>query len=48
VSFKTLNEEDNYMLTTMFKEEVKKMVWECEGHKSLELNGFNFMFIKGM
>lgn len=39
--------EDNILLTAPFDcDEVKDAVWECEGDKSQEPDGYNFKFIK--
>jgi len=46
--FKTLSEEFSLSMVSKFcEEEVKSVVWLCEGSKSPSPDGFNFNFIKG-
>lgn len=45
VAFKTIS--DNDFLTALFLvEEVKEVVWDCDGNKSLGPYGFNLNFFK--
>jgi len=47
VEFRTLSPEDNECLIASFRvEEVKEVVWQCEGAKSPGPDGFNFNFIR--
>ena len=47
VDFKSLPEAVSLKMVNAFsEEEVKAVVWLCEGSKSLGPNGFNFNFIK--
>lgn len=47
VCFKQVSLEENKMLVAPFTvDEIKEVVWECDGNKSLGPDGFNFNFIK--
>jgi len=47
VEFKTLSAEVSLRIVSSFtEEEVKEVVWQCEGSKSSGPDGFNFNFIK--
>jgi len=47
VEFKTLTGEDNLGLIVGFtKKEIRDAVWQCEGVKSPDPDGFNFNFLK--
>jgi len=47
VDFKNPSSEDKTMLTAKItKEEIRDVVWKCEGAKSLRSDEFNFSFIK--
>jgi len=47
VEFKSLSPEDNVSLIFVFsEEEVRDAVWQCDGSKSPNPDGFNFNFIK--
>lgn len=47
VSFNQIDGSANELLLAPFSmEEVKEVVWECDGNKSLGPDGFNFNFIK--
>ncbi|GAU51623.1 hypothetical protein TSUD_414500 [Trifolium subterraneum] len=47
INFKELSEEDNAFLIQPFvEEEVKEVVWSCDGNKSPVPDGFNFNFLK--
>jgi len=47
VEFKSLSPIDNEGLLAVFSEkEIRDAVWQCEGSKSPEPDGFNFNFIK--
>ena len=47
VEFKSLSMTDNLRLIEGFSEtEVRDAVWQCEGSKSPEPDGFNFNFLK--
>ncbi|MCH80366.1 LINE-1 reverse transcriptase like, partial [Trifolium medium] len=47
IGFNELSEEDNYFLLQRFtKEEIKEVVWSCDGNKSPGPDGFNFNFLK--
>jgi len=47
IRFKGISREDNEMLVeSISKEEVKEAVWNCDSSKSPGPNGFNFGFIK--
>ena len=47
VEFKSLSSEaSRNMIASFSKEEVKDVVWQCGGSKSLGPDGFNFNFIK--
>jgi hypothetical protein len=47
VPFETLSSEDVVHLDNPFtKEEVKRVIWDCESFKSLGPVGVNFGFIK--
>lgn len=47
VPFKEITAEENISLTaTVTLEELKEVVWSCDGNKSPSPNGFNFNFIK--
>jgi len=47
VEFKTLTMMDNESLVAVFTEnEIKDVVWQCEGSKSPGTDGFNFNFIR--
>jgi len=48
VDFQALMEEENARVTARIsKEEIREAVWQCEGLKSPNRDGFNFNFIKG-
>ena len=47
IEFKSLSTEASLRLIEAFsEEEVKEVVWQCEGSKSPGPDGFNFNFIK--
>lgn len=47
VLFKKVSDEDNKMLAEPFSvEEVKEVIWECDGNKSPGPDGFNLNFYK--
>lgn len=47
VCFSSISKSDNVMLTNAFEEdEIKHVVWDCGGDKSLSPDGFNFSFLK--
>jgi len=47
VDFKSLSTEaSSNMITSFTGEEIKEAVWQCEGSKSPNPDGFNFTFIK--
>ncbi|XP_057418699.1 uncharacterized protein LOC130712900 [Lotus japonicus] len=47
VPFSQQSSADNDFLTARFDmEEIREVVWDCEGDKSLSPDGFNFKFIK--
>lgn len=47
IHFKQVSMEENEMLTTPFSiDEVKEVVWECDGNKRPGPDGFNFNFIR--
>ena len=46
VEFKTLTGEDNLGLIAFSEKEIRDVVWQCEGAKSPDPDGFNFNFLK--
>ncbi|GKV33735.1 hypothetical protein SLEP1_g42199 [Rubroshorea leprosula] len=49
IMVKKLSEEEKSMLVAaFFEEEIKDVVWSCNGNKSPRLDGLNFNFIKRM
>jgi len=47
VDFQNITEQDNEMLTrTITEDEIREVVWQCEGTKSPEPDDFNLGFIK--
>lgn len=47
LTFKSLSLEDNVGLCVPFSvEEIKEVVWSCDGDKSMGSDGFNFTFLK--
>lgn len=42
-----ISDDENNMLIAPFSiEEIKEVIWECDGRKSPGPDGFNFNFIK--
>ncbi|MCH91947.1 LINE-1 reverse transcriptase like, partial [Trifolium medium] len=47
ISFNSISAADNAILTEPFtEEEVKEIIWSCDGNKSPGPDGFNFNFLK--
>lgn len=47
IHFKSLSNQDRSWLEKPFsKEEIKEAVWNCDGNKSADPDGFSFEFIK--
>jgi len=47
IPFNCISEEGNVNISRAFSEEkIKDAIWDCEGLKSLEPDGYNFEFIK--
>ncbi|CAJ2628008.1 unnamed protein product [Trifolium pratense] len=47
IQFKTLSESDNFFLLAPFStDEVRDVVWSCDGNKCPGPDGFNFNFLK--
>lgn len=47
IQFKTLTRDDNLFLSVAFSlDEIKDVVWSCDGDKSSGSDGFNFRFYK--
>jgi len=47
VEFKSLYVKDNIILiVNFFEDEIREVVWQCEGNKIPGPDGFNFNFIK--
>jgi len=46
IDFLIISEADSVSLTKELTEEVKGVVWECDGSKSSGLDGYNLNFIK--
>ncbi|GKV46811.1 hypothetical protein SLEP1_g53774 [Rubroshorea leprosula] len=49
IGFKQISQTDNELLIAPFsKEEIRKVIWECDSSKAPGSNGFNFRFMKSM
>lgn len=47
IDFPTINSENNLFLTAIITgNEIKEVVWGCDGKKCLKTDGYNFNFLK--